>query len=880
MEESESKFDTINIVTEINELIVQTEVTQYFKNTKNSPIELQMTIPKLSNNNLTRFEMIMKDKKVISKLIEKNKAKEKYTDAIATGNYGFISYSSKEETTICLGNIPSQEEIILKSYFFGHIISKDYSYQATFPVIFPGFILEDPKNKELPENYKYKKQIVKGKIYINTFSKLTRLVIKGSKNFEKIDKKYGKNNKSVEIEIYKDNFNEKDIPGIILFRTEEINKDKLFIQYDPNKEKNYYILQKTLEIPKFNLDLKDKIDEDENINYVSLLKKDENNKNINDKVCYIFLLDQSGSMSGNPIELCNKALLLLLQSLNEGCYFQLIGFGSNFEYYTKEPLEYNKENISQLMETIKNLRANKGGTELYEPLNDIYNNKNNIYDKYDMVKHIILLTDGEIDRKEDTLNLIGSHSDKFYFHSLGIGYCDLDLIKRSALMGNGYSYFIDNLDNLNKIIISVLEKTQSQIKIECEIHKIDNNNNIIEDNKNKYIKLNDYFRHGVILDNNKDEIKFKIKYNKKENEIFMNNIEIKNIPNGEELGKLTIDNYLIDNKSLDFRTKIKLSKDYNILCSETAFYAEIQNEVPIKEKMETITNKDKIAINNDNKIVNAEMEVESELRNMGYENKNYNINNNEIEENKEENNKKGFVSWISSIFLCRKEKNKIINKKSFEYHEKKEKKSFSKDRDIICENKCCCCCCCRPEPIALRKNIKKMSLGCDYCCCKEKSYKNSFENDINYKCDLNKECCDYCCNEAISNNSFENNINNECDSKKKCCESILEKGDKILNFDDIILGQDIIEGNWKKDKNIEVLIEKEKDLYEKIKKYSESKGIKDENGIITLFILYYIFKKKSERVEELKFIIDKAKKYINKVFNLEYDDIAKELDLN
>ena len=32
MEESESKFDTINIVTEINELIVQTEVTQYFKN--------------------------------------------------------------------------------------------------------------------------------------------------------------------------------------------------------------------------------------------------------------------------------------------------------------------------------------------------------------------------------------------------------------------------------------------------------------------------------------------------------------------------------------------------------------------------------------------------------------------------------------------------------------------------------------------------------------------------------------------------------------------------------------------------------------------------------------------------------------------------------
>ena len=182
MEEPENKLDTINIVTDINELIVQTEVTQYFKNDKKSPIELQMTIPKLSNNNLTRFEMTLGNKKVISKLVENNKAKEKYTDAIATGNYGFVSYSSKEETTICLGNIPPNEEITLKSYYFGHIISKDYSYQASFPVIFPGFILGDPKNKNVPENYEYKKQIVKGKIYINTFSKLTRLVVKGSKN--------------------------------------------------------------------------------------------------------------------------------------------------------------------------------------------------------------------------------------------------------------------------------------------------------------------------------------------------------------------------------------------------------------------------------------------------------------------------------------------------------------------------------------------------------------------------------------------------------------------------------------------------------------------------------------------------------------------------
>ena len=644
----ENKFDLININTTINEFIVQTEITQYFKNSKENPIELQMTIPKLSNNNLTRFEMTMKNQKVVSKLIENEKAKEKYTDTIASGNYGFLSESSKEETTICLGNIPPNEEICLKSYFFGHVVSKDYSYQASFPVIFPGFILSDLKNEEKSEEYKSKKKIVKGKIYINTLSKLTRLVIKGSKNFGKIVKKYGNDYKNAEIDIYKDEFSEKDIPGIILFRTEEINNDILYFQYDPKKEKKYYILQKTLEIPKFNLLSNFQVDEDENINYSSLLQKNDKNEKINNKKCYIFLLDQSGSMSGSRMELCNKALLLFLQSLNENCYFQLIGFGSNYEYYSKEPLEYNKENITQLMELIKILKADKGGTELYSPLKNIYGNK--IYEKYNMNRYIILLTDGEIVDKENTLNLIGSHSNEFIFNSIGIGFCDKDLIERSALVGNGYSFFIDNLDNLNKVIISFLEKTQSEIIIECK----SNQENIIEDKNQKYIKINDFFRHGIIIDNINKGVNFNIKYNKINENISLKNKEIKKLPDGEELGKLIIDKYLLENKSLDSKTKIKLSKDYNILCIETAFYAEIQNEVPITERMSTITNKNKKAIN-DNIILEQENknEKQKELKNNDLENLDIKEKNNMLKH--QEGN----------------EFNKIIKKKQFVFPELK-----------------------------------------------------------------------------------------------------------------------------------------------------------------------------------------------------------------
>ena len=52
------KKNLINITTHINELMTQTEVTQYFKNTRKTPIELEIVLPKLSNCNITKFEMI------------------------------------------------------------------------------------------------------------------------------------------------------------------------------------------------------------------------------------------------------------------------------------------------------------------------------------------------------------------------------------------------------------------------------------------------------------------------------------------------------------------------------------------------------------------------------------------------------------------------------------------------------------------------------------------------------------------------------------------------------------------------------------------------------------------------------------------------------
>ena len=843
MSENDEKLDSINIISHINELICQTEITQYFKNTQKNPIELEIELPQISNCNITKFEMIKNNQKIVSQILEKEKAKEKYIDDISTGNYSFISYNEDDKNKVFLGNIAPGEEIELKTFYFSHIISKDLSYQTKFPTIFPGFIMGDPDSKKRPENYYYEKKIVKGKIYINTRSKITRFVIKGSKNFDKIEKKYGTDKKKVEIDIFKESFSDEDISAIILFRTEKINDDILYYQIDPKKNKTYYMLQKTLNKPEFDKEFKDEIDEDENLDYYSLVKnkEEEKVKNYKPEVCFIFLLDQSGSMDGESIQLSCKSLLLFLQSLNKNCFFQLVGFGSDFEFFSEKPLEYNKENVKNLMETIKKLDADKGGTELYEPLKKIYSNK--IYDKYNMKKNIILLTDGELDDKEKVINLIGANSSKFIFNSIGIGECDKDLIERTALMGNGYSYYISDLKELNSVVISLLEKSQNSLFINCSTKQKCS----IEDNNKKIIlNIYDYFTHSFVIDDiNLKNIEFIIKIKDKEIKINFDKNKMIRIPDGDNLGKLIVDDYLNKNNCKNKKTRINLSKEYKVLTDETAFYAKMINEVPVTEKMIKITNKDKEAFNNKNKENQAQNIIKDDdyIYNdeiFGYDN---------LEEPKKE--KKGFFSNLfSKIFQS---DDSIIKKQHFIYKEKEGKKSKMNHlnyRGAIesVEYECGA----EPDDFIGDYDLDEFGSSPKGASFEEEEESSAKKNEI-----------------VIKN---ENSIKKENANKN---EIVIKKE---INFDEFILSQDVLEGNWEKNTQTELLIEQEKNIYEKIKKYSENKGIKEENGVITLLALYYIYHKKIDKINELKFVINKAKDYVKKIFNLEYDEIIKEIE--
>ena len=315
--EEENKEETIYIESIVNEFYAITKVTQYYKNNNNKPVELSIIYPLRKEINFRKFNINIDGKKSYSKIFEKEKAIEKFSDAIASGNIGVFSKYNEEDPnsySITIGNVAPNVMIELTSEFIQFITSDDMSFCYSVMTSYPTF--SDGISRNYLKN-------ISGKIILKTKSKITRLV---NQNFT-IDKYFKRefNNDNteckIEFRISNDSKNYNSILNLI-FRTEKMNEPYLLSQYNPEKDETSYIFgmiynQKEIPIP-------EKPDTDININYY---QKYESNEKTDTPSLFIFLIDQSGSMAGSSMRLVSESLLFFLQSLPKDSYFQLIGFG-------------------------------------------------------------------------------------------------------------------------------------------------------------------------------------------------------------------------------------------------------------------------------------------------------------------------------------------------------------------------------------------------------------------------------------------------------------------------------------------------------------------------------------------------------------------------
>ena len=472
--------ESVEINTKINELYSKTIITQKLINESENPLELKIYIYNDNRLLFSSFSSKIGDSITVrSKVIKKEKGKEKYTDSISSGNAAiFVTKDPNSNRMIVnLGNIPPKQEVIFISEFLQFMESSNKFEFELFRNL-PVLLLKDSAIQPFD---------IKGIVEIKTKDaiKIDKIIL--SENLNIIKEEYIDENKNN----YLIKYEYKNLPKLIVYKhLDYIPSNKIYFEIENNSPILFY--------------QKSSIKEDEinyMIKYKYIQKKLNNNLNLYPAL-YIFLIDQSSSMRGEPLEVAVQALILFLQSLPAGSYYQIIGFGTYYKLYDKSPKEYTQKNIEESIGSVKTLYGDLGGTDIYSPLNYIYH----YYESYDKLKlpiNIFLLTDGEIENKDDTLKLIEQHSNEFSIYSIGIGeYFDSDLIKNAGILGKGNYNFCPDIKKLKKVVATEIKNSSipfySDLELETPLeekclYKIKDNPLILKNNK--YLISHNHFQH-------------------------------------------------------------------------------------------------------------------------------------------------------------------------------------------------------------------------------------------------------------------------------------------------------------------------------------------------------------------------------------------------
>uniref|UniRef100_A0A671S7Q2 VWFA domain-containing protein n=1 Tax=Sinocyclocheilus anshuiensis TaxID=1608454 RepID=A0A671S7Q2_9TELE len=168
---------------------------------------------------------------------------------------------------------------------------------------------------------------------------------------------------------------------------------------------------------------------------------------------FVFVIDRSGSMGDMMhhgkgaqmrIESAKDTLLLLLKSLPMGCYFNIYGFGSDFESFFPQSVVYNQKTMDQALKRVKEMQADMGGTEILQPLKHIYSQCCHP----DHPRQLFVFTDGEVGNTKEVLDLVKIYR-VFRCFSFGIGEgASAALITGMAREGSGHAQFITDTDRM------------------------------------------------------------------------------------------------------------------------------------------------------------------------------------------------------------------------------------------------------------------------------------------------------------------------------------------------------------------------------------------------------------------------------------------------
>ena len=336
----------LNVQVDIHDSISTIHLTQIFENPRSEapqeqeadkPIEVTYQFPKEKASVVSKMQVTVGDKTINTKVMEKEKAQEKYDDAIAAGNQATMLKESKdkeEQHQLDIGNVLPGQQAKIEIDIIQPLSSEDGAFNFNLPLsYFPKLINTEDRKDKIVFNFSANikspgKQITQ---------------ISHPENFEVVSK--SKN--EIQIQKVDSDFNEVSNDMNISYRTHDMDEPKLVYQRSADYPGQVAVLAQFL--PTFVVEKEKKL-----FTTTSGLDEQDVSTSIDSNYQFIFVVDRSGSMGCNSrMQITKDAMRLFMQSLPSKCDFGVISFGSNADWmFRSNTLEYNNQSRDESLNKI------------------------------------------------------------------------------------------------------------------------------------------------------------------------------------------------------------------------------------------------------------------------------------------------------------------------------------------------------------------------------------------------------------------------------------------------------------------------------------------------------------------------------------------------
>ena len=369
----------ISVQVKVEGYLVGVSSTLNYSNDTSNPLEVTFRFPVEESFAVVGLEAIIDGKKVKATVHEKEKARDMYDDAITSGlTAAYAEEKAGDIFSLSLGNLPSGSNAEIKLKMVGELsIEADGRVRFSLPsVLKPRYTPEGSSDPlAATQNPSVKQASVAG---VSKF----RMSIEGAKRVAEVSSpthELKKEEVTDRVNVYI--AGEGPVRGdvTILIGYKDPHAPMAMVEAPIEGSKTKEMQSKAVMLTFF----------------PKLLSVEEAAHE------FIFVVDRSGSMGGSYIKSASETLVLFLKSIPQGCFFNIISFGSRYEAFFQSSMPYNQKTLEKAVRFVSKLKADMGGTELLAPLQCIFNQPSK---SSGWPKQLFILTDGAVGNVDSVIS--------------------------------------------------------------------------------------------------------------------------------------------------------------------------------------------------------------------------------------------------------------------------------------------------------------------------------------------------------------------------------------------------------------------------------------------------------------------------------------------